>query len=140
VSAPAKLAVALGIALLLALAGVAVCSSKLVAERAAHDATRTKYASEKAWWLYDQRSANATIGGLSLEAGTLLRNREAERKAEVDRFDIFFNLAPAPVDVGPRPAPAATPSEVVNDTTSKAAVRHINDAFVRVGGLRDAGR
>jgi hypothetical protein len=139
-STSGKIAVALGIALLLALAGVAVCRSELAAERAAHKETRLKYSTEKSWWLYDQRSANATISGLSLEAGTLLRNREAERRAEADRFDIFFNLAPAPVGGESGPAPAATPSEVVNDTTSKAAVRHINDAFVRVGGLRDAGR
>jgi hypothetical protein len=136
----AKLAVALGIALLLALAGVAVCRSELVAERAAHSATRTKYASEKAWWLYDQRSSNGTISGLSVQASGLLRNREADRAADADLFNIFAGpgtlLDPdcgKSNASGPQPAANAAATEVVDDNTNKAAVRHINGAFARVG-------
>jgi hypothetical protein len=144
-SPPAKIAAALGVVLVLTLAVTAALffRGELRTERAAHNATRTKYATEKAWWLNDQRSANATIGGLAVEAAALLRNREAERKAEADRFNIFFDPAfDCPV---PYPGTVETPvpgqdapatSEVVNDKTSKAAVRHINDAFVRVGGMR----
>jgi hypothetical protein len=122
----------------------AYLSGELNTERAAHNAARTKYAMEKAWWLTDQRSANATISGLSLEADSLLRNRAADRAAEAERLEIF--LAPNLFDCGPTTAPrspeapASAKIEVVNDKTSKAAVTHINGAYARIGGLRNEGR
>jgi hypothetical protein len=137
-SLTAKIAAGLGVALVLTLAlGAALFyRGELNTERAAHNATRTKYASEKAWWLYDQRSANATISGLSVQASGLLRNRAADRAAETDFFNIF--AGPGTLELndcgkagssGQQPAP----SEGVNDETNKAAVRHINGAFARVG-------
>ncbi|MDR1946613.1 MAG: hypothetical protein LBQ51_05545 [Desulfovibrio sp.] len=138
-----KIALALGIALAFAALTALFYRSELNAERAAHNATRAKYATEKAWWLTDQRSANATISGLSLEASSLLRNRAADRAAEAERFEIFmtpnlFDCGPATVPRSPEVS-ASAKIEVVNDKTSKAAVTHINGAFVRVG-VRGEGR
>jgi hypothetical protein len=125
----AKIAIGLGVALALAVAAALLSYEKLETERAAHNATRGAYARDKALWITDQRSANATIKGLQGQAKRLMAAGAADREAEAERFRIFFNAGATPEGNSDGKTPDAA-------DTDKAVVRHLNRAFGRVVGLQ----
>jgi hypothetical protein len=122
-------AVVLAVALVAACGAAAVFRTERNAERAAHGATRNAYARDKAEFEAILHEADETISALRGEVAALLDNQAIDRMADADRFRIFFNAGTVPAD---------TVNEVADDTTTKAAVVHINTAFRRASGLRDA--
>lgn len=98
---------------------------RLLTEQTAHNATIKDYSRDKVLWLLDQRAANGTILGLQRQVNATLASKAASLNATINRAAIFSNAA----------VQAAKPNEVVDDQTSRAAVRHLNNAYRRAARL-----
>ena len=98
---------------------------RLLTEQTAHNATRSDYARDTALWVLDQRAANGTILGLQRQVNATLASKAVSLNATISRAAIFSSAA----------VQAAKPNEVVDDQTSRAAVRHLNNAYRRAARL-----